>query len=102
MLHFAKVVYLTMYQTFRTAFKSTLAEIHRAGYLHNDLSSTNLLVSSGGKVTTCMVGFSHCTLLEDDDCGGVTVASESERLEDILNGLDRDDGDSGMKRRRVA
>lgn len=90
-----------MFLSTRTAFKTTLDEIHRAGYLHNDLSSTALLVNSIGKVA-CMVGFADCALMEDNEGRGVTAASETERLEDILNGLDRDDGDFGRKRRRTA
>ena len=60
----------------RNSFLSILAEIHRAGYLHNDLALRNLLLSSTGEPVIVDFGMSR-----------KSMEAESRELELLLNQL---------------
>lgn len=98
------------------AFESIVRNVHQAGYLHNSLSRSNLLVRSIRNATVCVVGFADANPIRTDRIEGSDAngagprpndgdiespqAKEVEILKEILAGPRRDDEDYVSKRSR--
>lgn len=89
----------------RAEFRSILDNIHRAGYIHNDMSCSNLLVGSVD-ATVCVVGFADCVFEAEGAQQGKEISINAEKentlLTKILDGIHIGEEGHIEKRRRLS